>query len=321
MTATLESSSFSEVAVEARYVVDGVERGIGGTQNVAANRPGPWEHFCVLDGSTSPTDVVFQLRDSGGTGTIAQLRAVAMPLPETADAQYATQDPIQSVTSLTYTNVASFTVMPASAGDYLVLLLANLSEAPGASNITSQWLDPSGTPWNNDMFNPRKPWQSVLLMRRITLAAGPSTITLQSYTNAQAGVRYVRVLALRTDGIPAFAFAHNATPATTTVQTPTITSSLAPVNGTAPAYVAFLSARVESDPANGALLADRGIHFTIDGTETSIRHVNDNHSYESSYGSVHLLGARPTSLSTGYSSGNGAIVLYLESSIVVLGSE
>ncbi|MBA3453369.1 MAG: hypothetical protein H0T42_09790 [Deltaproteobacteria bacterium] len=41
VSGALQSSSFAEIGVEARYLIDGIERGLGGTQAIVTDRPGP----------------------------------------------------------------------------------------------------------------------------------------------------------------------------------------------------------------------------------------------------------------------------------------
>src|SRR6188768_1071117 len=54
-TATLQSDSLSrDGGGELRYLLDGVELGIGGAQNNEIDRPGPFQHFAVIDGKPEP---------------------------------------------------------------------------------------------------------------------------------------------------------------------------------------------------------------------------------------------------------------------------
>ena len=77
--ATLAQPTLTAFGAEARYLVSGVEQGMGGTQGMGA---GPWQHFYVFPGMDVPQTVAYQLRDTGGQmASIDHLRIVAMPLP------------------------------------------------------------------------------------------------------------------------------------------------------------------------------------------------------------------------------------------------
>ncbi len=136
-SAQLESTISSGTTVEARYVIDGVERGLGGTENSAPARPGPWQHVEVLDGDGAPHTLAYQLRDaSGGTATIHNLSSLVIPLP--ADAvKYGRSDPPQDVTTAAESPQVPLALGPLS-GDYTFFLVSNASDAPGQSDVYVQ---------------------------------------------------------------------------------------------------------------------------------------------------------------------------------------
>ncbi len=319
VSGSLQSSTFAQVAVEARYLIDGVERGIGGTQANAIDRPGPWQHFYAHDGTRDPAQVTVELRDAeAGTATLDDLHLIAVPLPAAADPLYASADPSKLVTSPTLAPLHALVLDPASAGDYVLLLLANSSDAPAESDVHTQWFDPGGQPWTDSLHMPRMPWQSNLFVRRATLGPDPVTVTLQAHSGGDLGqVQYARVLALRTDGFPSFELAHDATLQTTAAPTVTTQNTLTPTS-TASRFLFLGSARVEADCSN-TVPADRGVHFGVGPTSITTHHVTENCAYETTYGTARLLSSRPATLDVGFSSGNAELVVYRESSLLLIG--
>ena len=98
----------ADVTVEARYLVDGVERGIGATQNSRALAPGPWQHVYVLDGTTKAQSITIQIRHAqGGTSAFDGFDLVAIPL-DPADVAYASHDDVIDVVSLTRVRLHRF---------------------------------------------------------------------------------------------------------------------------------------------------------------------------------------------------------------------
>ena len=111
VSATLSSTALHFAGPEVRYLVDGIERGIGGTETVLAATAGPWQHFYVFDGSTAPTTIQFQARDQMAmTTTVGDLRAFVVPLPGDTDALYAAVDGPVQATSMTSVPIATLTV-------------------------------------------------------------------------------------------------------------------------------------------------------------------------------------------------------------------
>jgi hypothetical protein len=318
VSASIQSSTFGEVAVEARYLVDGVERGIGGTQQSEVDRPGPWQHFYVHPGTASPALVTVELHElTGGTSTINDLHLVAIPLPAAADPLYGSVDAIANVTGEPVHVFYDFALDPDRAGDYLFLLLANTSDRPVESDNTTRWLDPAGQPWTQFLQMPRTPWQSHLYVRGATL--GPDSITIRFEAVSPGGqTQYVRLLAVRTDAFASFALATDQLERATTAPAVTVTSSVSPNAAGAHGYLFLGSARVQDDCAN-TVPADRGIQFAIDGAITTLRHATQNCAYMTTYGTVRLLPAATSTASVGFDSGNGQIVNYKESSLLLLG--
>ncbi|MBA3453368.1 MAG: hypothetical protein H0T42_09785 [Deltaproteobacteria bacterium] len=65
--------------------------------------------------------------------------------------------------------------------------------------------------------------------------------------------------------------------------------------------------------------ADRGVHFAVGQATIDLRHVTENCSYETTYGTARLLSSRPDTLAAGFSSGNAEVVVYHESSLLLIG--
>lgn len=320
ISATLESSSGLYNAPEARYVVDGIERGLGGTEATVPGRAGPWQHLYVIAGTSAPIEVIVQARDAlAATTAIDHLHVAAVPLSPESDPLFASSDAVIGVTSPTIASVATFTLTPSTPGEYLLMLLVNATEAPSTSSIDFQWYDPLGVAWGRAFRNPRGAWQSSLLLRRATLA-GPTTIGLHAATvGVMAQLQYARVIGLRIAELgDAFAYAHSDVDRTTAAATPMLVNSLEPELGTAARYLVLGTARIEDDCAN-AQLGDRGVHYAIDGLVQSTGHVAGNCAYETTYGIVDVVDAAPSVVSLSQSSGNAQSVVHEESTLVVLG--
>jgi hypothetical protein len=318
-SAILQSSSFGEVDVEARYLVDGVERGIGGTQNAAIDRGGPWQHFVLIDGGATAQLVTYELRAAVATASIDRLVALAVPLPAASDPLYATMDPIQSVTGNTPMPYASFTLSPASAGDYVVLLLGNLSERPNGSNIYLNWEAPPGGAWSDEFRLTRQPWQSYLTMGRATLGPDPVAIKAMSHTSSvSASLQYLRVLALRTDGFASAELAFDSTADLVTSTALSVTNTLVAQASAAASYILVTTADVGETCTVGG--AERGTYVIVDGVEEFATHfVTENCAYEHTSGTARLHSTRPAMIETAVSAGNGGEVTEKESAILLLG--
>lgn len=318
LSARLASSSGTYNAPEGRYVVDGIERGIGGTEAIVTS-PGPWQHFYMFDGADTPTTISLQARDTlAATTSLDHVRMVVVPLPASADPLYASSDDAIPVASLTAQTIASLALAPATAGEYLVLLVVNASEAPDTSDIFVQWLDPGGQAWTEENQVSRGAWQSVLHVRRAVLS-GPTTVALQGRSGATATARYARAAAVRIDAFEnLFAEALTTTDISTTSAVPTVAQELRPALGSASSYLVLASSSVDDNCGN-ATLAARGTHFTVDSFVQATTHVTDNCAYEATYGYVGIHDVPPTVVSSAVSSGNGQSVTLSESSLVVLG--
>ena len=313
-TATLQSTSLLDVAAEVRYTVDGVERGIGGTHNSVVDRPGPFQHYAVLAASDASQTVAFELRDaSTGTARIEQLRAYAVPLAD--DAVFEAVDPVTTVTATTLSPAVTFTpAMPS--GEYLMFALANTSEATG-SDCHTRWIGASGAAITNDMQMPRQSLQSQLIIWREQFTAGAKIVLEANITSNTGELRYVRLLALPTLGLPYTYSERTAAIATTTEQ---LVHDLTP-SFEADRYLWIASAQVEPDCMNIAEPSP-DVQVVFDGvgvTPSTIAHIVDNCAYQTTFGVVEVLDDMPGTLATTIRSGNGRGVRANGSQIVLLG--
>ena len=310
-TATLQSTSLdAEYGAELRYTIDGVERGVGGTQTAALDRPGPFQHFVVVDGTAAEQIVTFELRDvSEGTARVEQLRAYALPLGD--GAFYAAADDILELATLTYLPAVGFE--PTVPGEYLWFGLVNASDAPGRSDCYTRWTGANGLPVARSLHMPRAAWQSHLVIWRETVAQG-AKITLEVQTSNEGGrIRYARLLGIPTADI---AFAFSSKEAVVTTTTEALVHELAPQLA-GDRFLRVASTRLDSDCDVTSPQADREVIFE-GGAPSAIRHAIDNCSYQSTYGVFEMLDALPSKLKTTIRSGNGGVVNASDSTLLLI---
>jgi hypothetical protein len=317
LAGTIESSIPLDVTVEARYLVDGVERGVGATQNTAPGYPGPWQHFILLDGTTAPQQITFQLRDAqGGTAKLVNLDVVALPL-DPQDVAYANNDPVIDVTALTPTPVASLS-LGALHGDYVFMLLTNMTDLPGASDVFLEWAGPNNEAWLVDHQQPREPRQSAFIVRRAPVDSDDAVVKLVSYGGSGPGqLSYSRVVALRADAFASVDFAVDETPQVTTsaALTQTVTTTVSPG---AASYLFVGSMRL-SETCNMVPDADRLASYDLGSMIHVAEHRTDNCAYDATYGYVTLLSTAPPAVSARVGSANGLEVQYFSSEVLMLG--
>jgi hypothetical protein len=238
-SARIGSSSTTALgSVEARYLVNGVEHGMGGTENTPTpNQPGPWTSFYRVTNTTSLQTVQVQLRDIAGTGTIEQLKIIAFKLPEGADFHYSETETDTAVPT-GWATYQSLTVNPSSPGTYLLMGLATASEAPGTQALYLRFRDPGGNFWPADhepgaqvwdyYINPSQMYQSFFVARAETLSAA-SIYELQAYyggSPSNGTVRYRRFMAFRTDAFESFESTEDVSVTSATSTTPVVKSQL-----------------------------------------------------------------------------------------------
>lgn len=319
--ATLGATPAGEASVEIRYLVDGIERGLGGTDS-GPGAPGPWQHLWLFEGSAAPTTITLQLREArGGTAEVTDLRVIVVPLPAEDAVAYASADAPTPVTATTLTPTVNLDLDVPVAGTYLVALLVVGNEAPAASDVFWQWLDPDGQPWGREMQNPRQTWQSWLHVRPALLPAGATRLTLLTRTNSAATVRDVRAVALRFDALSdRIAFKLSTQGPSTTGTAPLDVNTFAPAATLAPGlrgYVVLGTHDINDTctPAAG----ERGAYVRIDGTARTTVHLPGSCALDATYGLLDLRAAPPVEVAAGISSANGVEVLSRGSALVVLG--
>jgi hypothetical protein len=317
-SATLVSTGVAAVNVEARYLVDGIERGVGESQSTAG--AGPWQHFYVLDGRTDAQTIVYELREvASGTATIDRLHAIAVPLPANAEPHYAAQDAVQPVSALASSPLITLS-LGAVSGTYVVLLLANGTELPSSADLWLEWRGPNDEVLLRETQFPREPRQSLLSVRVLPMTTADAAFTLHAYTGGTTGAQtsYVRAFAMRSDAFPSIDHGLATTPIMTTVTTPSIATQLTTMASDARAYL-YLATTWGGEDCVNTVDAVRRFHFIVDADEQIVEHATDNCGYELTYGVTDLLPARPSTLGTAVSSGNGQITILGDSQIVLLG--
>jgi hypothetical protein len=316
-SASLESTIPTGLNVEARYLVDDVEAGIGATQTSAPARPGPWQHVDVIDGELEHR-IVYQLRDAqSATSTISQLHVIAIPL-RSQDIRFSFVDPPQVVTSATPVPHTTLSLGMLS-GDYVLFLSVNATDLPAQSDAYVSWLGPSGETWMPEMQQPREPLQSYFVVQRATIESPDARVTLLAWRGGgDATVAYARAVAVRSDAFASVDFAHDEMFKLTAALPQIDGAQIDGTPGPASRYVLVTSVGLE-EPCSGDPDAERAVHVRIDATTQTTSHATDNCAYAATYGIVRALAALPGHVATGYSSQNGSLVSYLGSQVLLLG--
>lgn len=320
--ASLHSSSLDQDAVEIRYVVDGIERGIGGAHHHQVGKGGPWQHLYAFDGGTAPITIGFELRDALATvATVEDLRAVVLPLPEGSTSVYASDDTEQMVTSTAFVPTVVLDA-PVRSVEYVFFALAVGKELAG-SDIHVEWTGPDGTVRLRDTQNTRGSWQSQFAVWRETVTAPTASFTMSSHvSNGTNVVRDTRVFGVPTTDFPSIDFTTVAGPLDTTSPTPTMFAELAPL-GTAPRYLLVATSRVDDadlTACGAGTFADRQAAYRVDeAVVATTSYVISNCAHEATNGAVALLGERPGRLAIDVASGTGEMVRATDASILLLG--
>jgi hypothetical protein len=312
-------------APEARYLVNGVERGFGG----GAGEPGtssPWQHVDLITTAQGPQTVTVQLRRteaSAESAVLGNLRLLAFPLPPDADPHFSEVPPPAVVSPMgNWAPFHTLDVTPREPGDYLVLALAVITEEPSPGVAYMRIRDADGAFWPAREFaNDRRPWHSFLAARRQRLAASPSTFTieLRAPTATPATARDLRFLAFRVDALASFASTSELEPVTIATSQPVVTSVVTteatPVERT---YVVYQGVQVYED--GGGVVA-RGLHFRA-ASSPPIEYLYRTNNFEQSlsFGVVRLVRAgAATTFENAISSPDLATLTAAESVIHVLG--
>ena len=322
VSASLDATTAEQIGVEARYLVDGVERGIGGTQNNQPGLGGPWQHFDVIPGAETPRHITFELREGlGGTATVRDLRAIAVPLPASAVAgmHYESLDPIVDVTSTAPVRVAAFPFAPAAAGPYLMLGLVNASDRPGESDVYAQWRDADGI-LTFDLQAPRTPWQSLFAMW-IVDAPAANQYELWSHIGSGPGqLRNIRWLALP---LAAFIEPHVATSKVQVSNGTTTPIEVLSVPTATPGSAArwiYIATVTLLENCDGPSSAQRLVGFSADDRAVHASdHIPDNCASDLTYGTFAALDAAPARAAIQFASGNGPTLFSDDAGLAVFG--
>jgi hypothetical protein len=313
-SATLQSDSLAETGAEIKYTVDGIDQGIGGTRTSALGRPGPFQHFVVIDGKPAPQRIVFHLRDASGTeARVEQLRAYAIRIPWPS-AQYVAADEINTVGWTSYLPHIEFTV--GTPGEWLMFGLANTRDAPTNNTMFSQWVG-AGVPAAREYQMPSATWQSQLTIWRQVIT-NDNVMALHTYVSGTGGseIRYVRIFGVKVSDL---ALDYSSAPAIVTTTTEMMVQQLVPTIS-AGQYLQVSTIRADRTCDGNPVPPIREFSFGGEGVSASIiSHVVDDCAYESSYGTVELLSERPARLTTTIRSGNGRPVRGSDAVIVLIG--
>ena len=296
VSARLTSSSINTLTVEARYLVNGTEHGLGGIENDVPSAGSSWQHFYRITGTTATQTVQVQLRDqTGNTATIEDLQLIAFRLPAGADFQYAETEAPQVVTAGAWNTYRDLTFTPSSAGDYLILALANANESPSLDGIGIRLLDPASGIWPDDsdpgtqeghFDNDRPAPYSMLLARVQTLDATPKTYAIRA--NGGAGgstIQYTRLMAFRTDAFAAFESTEDVAETSTTSTTKVVKSTLTTTASSAPREHIVIQSMMLFGPAPFPPSGERRAGFEADGAPQMVyAHTIDNRFIRVSYG-------------------------------------
>lgn len=318
-TASLHSSSLDADATEIRYLVDGMERGIGGAHNHELGKGGPWQHLYAFEGRSTSIAIHFELRDALATvSTVEDLRAVVIPLPAGAATAYASQDAEQMVTATAFAPIAVLDA-PVAAGEYLFFAVAVGKEGTG-SDIHIQWTGPDGTVRLPEAQNARGSWQSQFTMWRETVAGPVASFEMSAYVSSGANlVRDARVFGVRTTDLPSIDFTVFPGPLDTASSTPTTLVELVP-RGTASRYLFLATSRIDDVACTQTMFAERQARYLVDDVLVGATNtVISNCAHELTNGTVGLVADRPARITTQIATGNGITVRGLDAAILLLG--
>jgi len=341
-SAKLGSTSNAEESVEVRYLVNDVEHGYGGTQVRQPTSRGPWQHFYRITGTTAEQTVKVQFRDVAGTGTIEDLKIIAFKLPDNADFQFEEHEASQTFDGSQWHDDLNSRLQftPGSAGDYLIMVVANGTEQPGGVNIGIRLKDDNSPPYwpvfdypaggegprDGYFVNARAPWQSFFLARIQTLDQTLKTFTIQvsgsDADNAEpwdtgSEIKYTRIMAFRTDVFDAVESQEDTAGTSTTSTDPVVKSTLttaAPPDTRDYITIQSLTLYAPSNSNDD----ERKAGFEADDLEnTSYNHVMNNIDYTTSFG---YFDAVTTSSSVKYentfSTSNASIEVYAKESVI-----
>jgi hypothetical protein len=323
LSAQLAGGSDNAPGVEARYLVNGVERGFASGAG-SSGRVSPWQHLDMITGGTGPQLVTLQLRvaRSAPTATLFNLRMIALPVPAEADLHHA-DVPMEVAPVGDWATYHTLPISPRAPGDYLVLALAVGTEEPSPGVLRIRFRDHEGGLWPAmELSNDRLPWHSYFAARVQRLTASSTfAIELKGNVTTPATARDLRLVAMRTDAFASFASALDPAPVPVTSAEPTLISRLVvPAPPTPRFHLVIQSLQVYEDGAAG-VPAGRGLHFRVASTDpVEWVYRTDNAQQRLSFGEVRLVATdAEATYETALSSPDLVPLLAAESAIHVLG--
>jgi len=252
----------SDGTAEARFLVDGVERGLSGSNNAVPSLGLPWFHFDRIDGASGAA-VAVELRSIRGEAFLSNLVMIAFALPPYADVHFAELAAASISTRVPETYFSPFFSIR-EAGRYVVLATATISEAPGDALRVSLTM-PNGE--LQRYVNHRSAWLPVLWQGDSALPMGPAQFTFEGFSSSgTSSVRDTRILLWRADAHEYVGFEVAPEPVGIASVNPTTVASLTTAQPAGPRHHVVVQsttlAGVEYDPD---LTRGRRSHFARDG--------------------------------------------------------
>jgi len=224
LSGVLRSSSVSVTNAELRYLVNGVERGLGGMSSDGPDFVTTVQSFDLLPVDAGAVTVVAELREAGGfMATVDELRLVAFELPRGTELFFA-EGPKSTPVAADGGSFLPQLTLPVSltrAAPVAVLATAATSDAPNQCSIAVRVRESNGTTWPEarpgtsletaHFVNPRDNWLGFFAARTMNLAPGDHAYDLEALGGPRMAcaplpveLRYPRMLAFALDGFDGF---------------------------------------------------------------------------------------------------------------------
>lgn len=216
VSARLRSNANGGSGAVLRYLVDGVERGMGevliSTMDDADG--GPFQSFDFVPASGDDRAVAVELRRrSSYTATVDDLRVVALPLPPNAEPVWADTPGArmltQPMTNRIYLDVEQVQLTPSSPGRYLVMASLSASEEPGTSTVGVRVFAPGPAYWPEASVLTPRPYLAFPQPRPVTMfvarvfdsdgSTADFSLQVDPASNGGSMVYDTRMLVLRLD--------------------------------------------------------------------------------------------------------------------------
>jgi len=183
----LVSSSADEESVEARYLINGVERGLAGAQTPTGTQ-GPWIAADLIGASDTEQQLTFELRhQKGDEAALQNLQVVAVAIRDAAATRVAEAPALLKVPASVWTTLAVLQVQINVATKYFIMASSYARERPGNATVGVRmrinddfWPVASGESLSH-FSNARAYYSSFFVARAVDLAPGTHTFELEGY--------------------------------------------------------------------------------------------------------------------------------------------